>query len=299
VSEKISAKKAKRIRWIIAIVEILVLIAVVFVLTLLLEPHSPLLATAASVVAIMLVLGFSAWVKYKYPHIFAKQDCEKPAKPNRTKKVLTTMLQAAVGFCIALGLFQVLGGLIGGHEVNYALYLGLIALGVAMIVVLITVPAVQDPEFKAEMATVKKDLRFYEKDERYIAIIYKAGYYTLWPTLAALLVFGAALAVFEVEDISVALLGILGICAAAAVLWIVLFVAFDEDKTGSEKCYKASLRGSVITFVVSLLPLGFMAVRWATTGLGGMARGFFFAFVAVSLIFLADIIMRIRLEKKG
>jgi len=292
-------KRAKRIRVTITVVEILVLMTVGGGVAFLLAGRSLVVSMIATLVACMLVIGFSTWVKQKYPHIFVKQCSEKPVEVSRAKKVLTAMLQGATGFCIAYGLVGAIVSLIQGHEGSYALYIGAVLLGVAVIVVMTTVPAVQDAEFKAEMAIVKKDMRYYEKDERYIAITYKAGYYTLWLTLSALLVFGAALVAFEVESASTVLWGMLGIIAGSAMLWIVLFAVYDEDKTGNEKRYKTSVRSSIITFVISLVPVGMMAARWIAVGLNNIGRGFFVAFVVVSLVFLSDIIMRVRLEKNG
>ncbi|MCL2857066.1 MAG: hypothetical protein FWE19_04985 [Oscillospiraceae bacterium] len=298
MSDKIPAKKAKQIRWTIAIIEILVLMAVGGLSTYFMRELNIAVSLGVTLAMVMVILGLSAWVKQKFPHIFAKQDSEKPVETSKAKKVLTTMLQAAVGFCIAYGLIGAIAALIQGYEGSYALYMGAILFGVAIIVVLITVPAVQDPELGREMAVAKKEMKYYENDERIIAVSHKAGYYTLWPTLALLLIFGAALSVFEVENVSVVAGGILGICVVSFIIWFALYIVYDEDKAGGKKPRKSKVSGNPICFVVSLVPVGLMAARWVTAGLNTMGWAFFVVFAVVSIIFLANIVMMRWLAQK-
>ena len=297
MSERQPVKNAKRIRWIVAIIEILVLMAM-GALPVLIIGRSGVASLVVTLALVMAVIGVFALIRQRYPEIFAKQVSEKPVEVSKSRKALTTMLQAAAGFCIAFGLISLIVAVIQGYEGSYALYIGSILLGVAIIILLSTVPAVQDPELRQEMDTVKKDMKYYDKDERYIAITHKAGHYTLWTALSLLLIFGAALAVFEVRDIGVAVWGILGICISVFVLWIVLFTIYDGDKDNAKKPRGDGMRSSIITFVVSLLPVSLMAARWVLHDLNSMGRAFFFVFVFVSLACLADIVMKARLARK-
>ena len=302
MSEKKTVDNAKRIRWIVFVVEMAVIFAAGAIPVTLMGGQISLASTAVTLAAIMLIMGTSAFIQQKYPHIFANQCGEKSGRPVETsggKKALTTVLQGAFGFCFAFGLIGAVAWVIEGAEYSgsYALYIGSFLLGIAILVVLLGVPAVQEAEFKHEMDAAKKEMKFYENDERMIAISHKAGYYTLWSTLAMLLLFGAALAVFEVESINVVGGGILGICIAAYIIYLALYVVYNENKTDGAGSRKNQRRNRVVIFVLSLLPVGLMAARWAGDGLSVTGRAFLVAFAVVSLVFLANIIWTVRLAK--
>ena len=129
---------------------------------------------------------------------------------------------------------------------------------------------------------------------------HKAGYFTLWVIWGALLIFGAAMAIgSDCSNLHFAAFGILIICAAGLVLWLVLFSLFENEKlsfTNPDKYH--NMRGSIIIFALSLIPVIIVATLWIVRGLSPVGTAYFAAFAVVAMGALSDIVLKMRLRRK-
>ena len=137
-----------------------------------------------------------------------------------------------------------------------------------------------------------------DKDERIIANIHRTSFHALWATLAMLLILGTVVAVFEVQSVSAITGGIVGILAMTSLIWVAVFSTYDQDIHKEETHGKRGKRGVVVAFVVSLIPIALLVVRWVTYGLNFMSQAFFYLFVLVSLVLLGGVLTKIRLGLK-
>jgi len=231
-----------------------------------------------------LVLGAERLDKKFWP-----KQCKEEASTAKPewflKKLVRTILQMFMGGAFGGGVVGLIFQLIYGG--NVAPFLGLIGLSVALLVILSTVSALQDPEVKDEMETVKKEMKYYCKDERLKRISYKAGYICFGMLLLLLLLFGAVLAVFPPMNFNVIPLGILGIVGVSAVLFLVLFTLYDGEKLDPES--KKPIRGGLLAFLLSLIPLALLGIRWVLAGLSGMGVTFFAVFLLVTVLLAWDL----------
>jgi len=226
-----------------------------------------------------LVLGAERLDKKFWPKQ-CKEDASMAKPEFFAKKLLRTILQMFMGGAFGGGVVGLIFQLIYGG--NVAPFLGLIGLSVVLLVILTTVSALQDQETKDEMDTVKKEMKYYSKDERLKRISYKAGYICFGVMLALLLLFGAILAVFPPVNFNIVPVGILGIVGVSAVLFLVLFTLYDGEKLDPES--KKPIRGGVLAFVLSLVPLILLGIWWAVEGLSGMGITFFGVFLLVTIL---------------
>ena len=137
-----------------------------------------------------------------------------------------------------------------------------------------------------------------DKDERIIANIYRTSFHALWATLAMLLILGTVVSVFEVQSVDAITWGIFGILAMTSIIWVAVFSTYDQDIHEEEAPGKRGKRNVVVAFVVSLLPIALLVMRWVTHGLNVMSQLFFYLFVLVSLVLLGGVLTKIRLGLK-
>ena len=292
-------KGARWKRWIIRIIEFILLLSAGGAAGYFLDGWLILLA---AVVLALVIMGLFHFLRTrKFPELYEKPEAECEAKPkvSTPKKVITTILYVIMGASFTFGAVSVIMLLIRGYEGSYTLYIGAIVLAVVIFVVMLAVPPLRDPEVEKELEAVKKEMRYIEKDERVIANKRKAGAYTLWTALALLLISGAAITVFPVENINIITGGILGLCAVAFIIYSVLLAIYEGDKDKGETPGKNEIRNCTILFILSLPPLIFMGVWWILRGLMTMGIAFFAAFAVVSVVLLIDIVVRARLARKG
>jgi MFS family permease len=223
---------------------------------------------------LLLALVLDAIYKKLWP------KAEASPKENKLKLIVRTALQLAMGFTFAYGVMNIIVMLIDGYEYGFGLYIGFIVLSIAILFVLIAVPAIQNQQIKDELAEAKQELKIYHKDERLAVISEKAGYYTLGVTLMLILVFGALITIFPPNNFNVIPVGILGIFGLACIFYCVLFSLYDSGKIDIEK--KRTLTGVSITFIISLVPPILMGVYWIKVGLSSIGIAFFAMFVMVA-----------------
>jgi len=236
------------------------------------------------IVLIAPIVGFFGWLKKRY----AEAPCENPeeaAPPEpRTKRALRLILQLSLGASFGFGVVGLLMLLIGGQAGGYAVYIGSLALGVVLIILMLATSGVHDPELKA----IKKEMKYYNNDERIQAISYKAGYKAFGLGMILMLLFGAAIAVLPIGNGNVIAAGFLAIFAVTAIIYIFLFNRYDADK-GKGQSEKSCLRSSIIQFAISLLPLILIGLRWIFTEISGAGIAFFVAFALVSSFLLINV----------
>ena len=208
-------------------------------------------------------------------------------------RIVRTALSAGFGFFTAMGLIA-LGFLLwqgepilGGNMV----FVGFVALGLVLLLASIFMPGMQDPEMKQ----VKEEMKYYGKDERMQLITYKTGFYTLSVLLIAILALGAAIVVFPPENPNAIPMGILGLFAFGAMVYLGIFAYYDSGKGEGEK---NELRSSIVWFIVTLVPVFLMAAQWIFRGLEQMGIVFFVAFVVQAIYCLINAITEIYICKK-
>ena len=208
-------------------------------------------------------------------------------------RIVRTALSAGFGFFTFLGL-TALGLLLwqgepisGGNMV----FVGFVVLGVVLLLTSAFMPGIQDPEMKQ----IKEEMKYYGKDERMQLITYKTGYYTLSVLLIAILALGAVIVVFPPENPNAIPMGILGLFAFAAMVYLCIFAYYDSGKGDGEK---NELRRSVLWFLLTLVPVFLMAAQWILRGLEQMGIVFFVVFVLQAIHCLINVIKEIYSRKK-
>ena len=265
---------------VLSAVEIILYIAASFV-------SFSLLRGAMSIISLVVLLSVIMAVFQQLKN----KTCTKTGDEN-PPKILKNVLYGAAGIFCLVGIAGVMYSLFMGYTGSYALFIGSIIFGIILAAILSLVPIPGDEEHNREVETYRKEIKYYEKDERVLANNHKAAYYTFWVTLSLLLIFGAVIAVFPIYNIAAVAGGILGICTVSFVLFIILAAVYGEDKIKWDKSAKRRLRFSIVTFIISLVPVGLMGARWIHAGLDGIGTGFFLVFAVVSGFGLVDVIMR-------
>ncbi|MCL2084701.1 MAG: hypothetical protein FWH06_05540 [Oscillospiraceae bacterium] len=226
---------------------------------------------------LFLVLTLEAIKKKCWP----KAEPEtKAVKEPWLKIIVRTTLQLVMGGSFSFGVVSIIFALIQGNDERLPIYIGCIGLSIVLTVILIVARPLQDQQAKTEIDKAKRDFRHYGKDERLRNLEHKAGYITLGVTLMLLLVFGAFITVFPPANYNIITVGILGIFGIAVILLLVLYGLFDAEKLDGAK--KATTRGRVAVFLISLAPPALMGIQWAAAGLTNIGIAFFAVFVCVA-----------------
>ena len=225
---------------------------------------------ALVVISASIVMVFDGIKKRLWPTL--ERTAEEPEP--RMRLIVSNVLKAAMGMFFTYGVLGAIFALIDGREYGFTLYIVLIVISIVILIVLLNVRFVQDKE----TVEATKEMKYYGKDERLMALQNKAGHVTLWTTLMLMLCFGAYLSVFPPYNFNVIPAGILIITVLAVVSFITMFTLYDGGKLDAES---SSTRGAVTMFVISLVPPILMGVRWVTAGLTNMGIAFFVVFIGV------------------
>jgi len=225
---------------------------------------------ALVVISASIVMVFDGIKKRLWPTL--ERTAEEPEP--RMRLIVSNVLKAAMGMFFTYGVLGAIFALIDGREYGFTLYIVLIVISIVILIVLLNVRFVQDKE----TVEATKEMKYYGKDERLMALQNKAGHVTLWTTLMLMLCFGAYLSVFPPYNFNVIPAGILIITVLAVVSFITMFTLYDGGKLDAES---SSTRGAVTMFVISLVPPILMGVRWVTAGLTNLGIVCFVVFIGV------------------
>jgi len=228
---------------------------------------------ALVVISASIVMVFDGIKKRLWPTL--EKTAEEPEP--RMKLIVSNVLKAAMGMFFTYGVLGAIFALISGREYGFTLYIVLIVISIVILIVLLNVRFVEDKE----TVEATKEMKYYGKDERLMALQNKAGHVTLWTTLMLMLCFGAYLSVFPPYNFNVIPAGILIITVLAVVSFITMFTLYDGGKLDAEN---SSTRGVVLMFVISLVPPILTGVRWVTAGLTNMGIAFFAVFAGVAAL---------------
>ena len=239
---------------------------------------------------VSLITLLNALEKRLFPKPKQEHEGKQPKLPMR---IVHIALSAGFGFFTFMGLVGLGFALWHGESIldGNMVFVGFTVIGVMLFLASIFMPGIQDPEMKQ----IKEEMKYYGKDERMQLITYKTGFYTLAVLLLAILLFGAAIVVFPPANPNAIPMGILGLFAFGAMVYLGIFAYYDSGKGDGEK---NDLRSSLIWFIVALIPVFLMAAQWIFNGLEQMGIVFFVVFVLQAIYCLVNVIVEIRLRKQ-
>jgi MFS family permease len=258
---------------------------------------SNIIITFAAIVAAagVILLTFEWLKKTKLSHLFVKPTSEEgdetdpndltPMAMKGPWKYILLALHLGAGALFGYSAISLVFELINGGD-GYAAYLIMMGVGTVLFAAAIIVQMIRD-------VNTKKAIIQAERDERINANNHKAGYIAMWGTLAMLMVFGGAAAALPIESANALIMGMLMVCLAGFLLYVVVYTLF----AGGTAIAVKPTRFAAVCFALSLVPLGLMWAQWIINGLSAAGIAFFIAFAIISCVLLIEAVAQKRINK--